>query len=265
MKKNLIALSLILILALSLCICAFAAEGSVEMRYVVDTYGLLSFDQWASLENRAANISEQHGCGTYIVTVDDYRNYGDGSVYDVTTQIYHRSGAGFGMGSGRDGIMLLLSMNNRKYALFVYGEKAEYAFNDDGLEQLEEVFLGDLGNDNWLDGFSGYLKACDQFLTRAEEGEPVRDNPLGLIAIAVAVSCGIALVICLILKSMMKTVHRKAGASEYVADGGLHLTQQIDQYTHTTKTRRKIEKNPGSSGGSHSERGAGGIGRSGSF
>ena len=111
MKKNLIALSLILILALSLCICAFAAEGSVEMRYVVDTYGLLSFDQWASLENQAANISEQHGCGIYIVTVDDYRNYGDGSVYDVTTQIYHRSGAGFGMGSGRDGIMLLLSMN----------------------------------------------------------------------------------------------------------------------------------------------------------
>ena len=61
MKKNLIALSLILILALSLCICAFAAEGSVEMRYVVDTYGLLSFDQWAISRNNtdAASISSR--------------------------------------------------------------------------------------------------------------------------------------------------------------------------------------------------------------
>ena len=62
----------------------------------------------------------------------------------------------------------------------------------------------------------------------------------------------------------MKTVRAKDKADTYVSKGGLHLTQQLDQFSHTTVTRTKIQKE--SSGGStHSESGGGGSGRSGKF
>ena len=274
MKKKIIGIALMLMLAFSLCIPSFAAdvtpeETSVEMHYVIDTYGLLSFDECTALEKMAANISEQYSCGVYIVTVDDYKNYGYGDVYDVTTQIYH-SGIGFGVGDGRDGIMLLLSMKERDYALFVYGGKAEYTFSDYCLEQLENAFLGDLGNDDWYGGSYKYLRACGQYLASAQEGRPVRANHTGRIIISVLISCVIALVICMTLKGQMNTVHNKIGAREYIAADGLHLTKQVDQYTYTTRTSRKIENRSGrarSGGGGHgrSHSGGGGHGRSGKF
>lgn len=283
MRKKMIGLVLAVMLAFSLCVPSFAADvAGAEARYVVtsgpltfhewadlaethyvtDASGLLTFDEWADLEELAANISVKYGCGVYVVTVGDYRRYGNGDIYDVATQIYRNPGNGFGVGDGRDGIILLLSMKERDYALFVYGEKAEYAFNDYGLEQLENAFLDYLGNNNWSGGISRYLSECEEYLDRAQEGKPVRASPVLPIVIAVLISCAIALVVCLILKINMKTARQKNEAREYIAAGGLHLTQQIDQYTHTTKTRRKIET---SSGGSHSNSGGGGHGRSGKF
>ena len=40
----------------------------------------------------------------------------------------------------------------------------------------------------------------------------------------------------------MKSVHQKKEADVYLTEGGLHLTEQYDQYTHTTETRTKIER-----------------------
>ena len=263
MKKKMVGIALVLMLALSLCVPSFAADDltvvGTGVRYVADACGLLSADERTSLEEQAANISEQYGCGVYIVTVDDYTNYGGGGIWDVAAEIY--SGLGFGAGSGHDGIMLLLSMNGRDYALYVRGERAEYAFNDYAQEQLEDAFLGDFGNNNWSGGFSGYLSACERYLTSAQKGSPAQASPVVPVAVSVLISCVIALMICLILSSMMKTVHQKNDAREYVAAGGLNLTRQVDHFTHATETRRKIESG---SGGSRSSGGSG-SGHSGKF
>ena len=72
------------------------------------------------------------------------------------------------MGSGRDGIIVLLSMAERDYAMFVYGEYAEYAFDEYGQEKLEEQFLGDFGENDWYGGISNYLDACEEYLTKAD-------------------------------------------------------------------------------------------------
>lgn len=52
----------------------------------------------------------------------------------------------------------------------------------------------------------------------------------------------IAGIICFLLYSQMKSVGEKTNAKDYL-NGNLTLTAQSDIYTHTTKTRRKIEKN----------------------
>ena len=101
-------------------------------------------------------------------------------------------------------------------------------------------------------------------------GKPVRSSPLSAIGIAVAVSCLIAFLVCMILKGQMKSVRKGVDANVYTtAGGGLKLTDSYDHYTHTTETRRKIESDSGgggrSSGGTVSRSGGGGHGRSGKF
>lgn len=235
-----------------------------DMNYIFDLSDQLSYEEWAELEARAADISQRHGCGVYAAFVDDFTEYGGGNdVYKTTYQLYHASE--LGMGADRDGIIILLSMDDRDYAMFVYGDHAEYAFDRYGQKELEDAFLGYFGDNDWYGGVSHYLDTCDEYLTRAEEGKPVRKNTLPMYIIVVAASCAIAGGICLMLKWKMKTVHQKAEANEYVAAGGLNLTKQYDRYTHTTETRRKVHDDSDSDSGTSSCSGGGGSGRSGKF
>ena len=235
-----------------------------DMNYIFDLSDQLSYEEWAELEARAADISQRHGCGVYAAFVDDFTEYGGGNdVYKTTYQLYHASE--LGMGADRDGIIILLSMDDRDYAMFVYGDHAEYAFDRYGQKELEDAFLGYFGDNDWYGGVSHYLDTCDEYLTRAEEGKPVRKNTLPMYIIVVAASCAIAGGICLMLKWKMKTVHQKAEANEYVAAGGLNLTKQYDRYTHTTETRRKIHDDSDSDSGTSRCSGGGGSGRSGKF
>lgn len=238
---------------------------SESMSYVFDHSHMLTDTQRAELEAQAKEISLRHHCGVYVAFVDDYTVYSDGGgVYKTTYQLYH--GDQLGMGDDRDGIIILLSMAERDYAMFVYGTYAETAFNSYGQEKLEKAFLGNFKEDDWYGGASNYLSTCDEYLTRADAGKPVRESPALLIAIAVVASCLLSGAICLFLKRSMKTVHQKVEANEYVAPGGLQLSKQYDRYTHTTEVRSKISSsNDSSSSGTSSCSGGGGSGRSGKF
>lgn len=82
--------------------------------------------------------------------------------------IYHN----FTMGEGpnRDGIMLLLSMNDRDWAMFCYGSRSEYTFNKYGQQELEKVFLDNFGENDWYGGFEDYIKECSSYLEKAALG-----------------------------------------------------------------------------------------------
>ena len=233
-----------------------------DVKHILDTSNLLSHEEWEELESRAEDISNRQHCGIYFAMVDDYTEYRDGSVFEVTYQLYHNNQ--LGVGDGRDGVIVLLSMEERDYAMFVYGEYAEYAFDEYGQEKLEEKFLGFFEYDDWYGGISHYLDACDEFLTKADEGDPVRPSYWENILLVTGLSCLVSGAVCFWLLRSMKTVRAKDKADTYVSKGGLHLTQQLDQFSHTTVTRTKIQKE--SSGGStYSESGGGGSGRSGKF
>ena len=241
-------------------------DDSITMEYVFDAADILPYEEWAELEARAADISKRQHCGVYFALVDDYTVIAD-DVYEATYQIYHE--LELGSGEDRDGIIVLLSMDNRKYAMFVYGEYAEYAFDTYGQDELEGRFLGFFGYDDWYGGITHYLDACDEFLTTADAGDPVRLSYweyfweyFPAVAILACLPTGS---ICIWLMRGMKSVRQKKEANAYLTEGGLHLTQQYDQYTHTTETRTKIQEESSSGGSTCSESGGGGSGRSGSF
>lgn len=258
MKKKVLALLTVLFLMAALCTPVLAAENSVT--YVHDLSGLLTAEACAALKSDARDISLRTNCGVYIVTLADYTAYGSGGIYDVAAQIFNNADNSFGVGADRSGILLLLSMDGRDWAVYVHGESAQYAFDDYGQTALEDSFLPAFGENDWYGGFSGYLSACDEYLTLAASGEPVRESAMQRIGPVVGISCVISLVICLVLKGRMKTVRRKVGAQSYVTFDGLNLTERYDHFTHTTQTVRTVEQKSSSS-----ESGGGGNGRSGKF
>ena len=100
-------------------------------------------EQNLQLEKQSAETAAKYGVGVYIVTVDDYRDIDSSGVYPATYGIYHTYT--MGEGAERNGIMLLLSMEDRDFGLFRYGERTEYAFTAYGMEQLEASFLPQFG------------------------------------------------------------------------------------------------------------------------
>ena len=218
-------------------------------------------EQNLQLEKQSAETAAKYGVGVYIVTVDDYRDIDSSGVYPATYGIYHTYT--MGEGAERNGIMLLLSMEDRDFGLFRYGERTEYAFTAYGMEQLEASFLPQFGQGDWYGGFTGFLKACDLYLTQATTGDPVQKSPLGAIGLMILGSLLIAAVVILILRGQMKSVHKAAAANAYLT-GELKLTQNSDVFTHCTETHCKIKRHS-SSGSSHAESGGGSAGRSGKF
>ena len=276
MKRRLACILLAALLLLGLCCTAFAEAPATEPQLwnITDTVGLLTSDEDLTLEARAEEISAQYGVGIYLLILEDYSEYYD-DPYETAYELYHQNT--LGMGEDRDGVILLMSMSDRKYATFFYGPKAEYAFDAYGQELMEEEFLDNFRDDDWYGGFSDYLEVCDEYLARAEAGDPVRGDyssaggsdgsGIGTtILVCLGISAVIAMIVCLILRGKMKSVRKGTHADAYVT-GSLNLTASRAQYTPTTETRTKIEheSSDSSGGGSSACSGGGGSGRSGSF
>lgn len=260
MKRRIVSLLLTLCVlgALLAGTCVLAAEP--QLPSITDEAGLLTETQLQRLTQLAESVAQKYDFGVYVVTIDDYRVIDPAGVYEATYGVYH--GYTMGVGEQRQGIMLLLSMDARDYALFCYGNKAEYTFNEYGLAQLEKGFLSCFAEDDWAGGLECYIRDCSSYLEQAEAGKPVSKSPVGAILLVCALALLVAAIVCAVLVGQMKTVHRKTTANAYAANG-LAQTEQYDQFTHRTETRRRIERS--SSGSGHSESGGGGSGRSGKF
>ena len=244
-----------------------AEQSAPATPYVIDDARLLTIEQRQELNAYAEKITETYGMGIYIMSVEDFHNYGEEpQIFDVLWNYYHDNSLGYG--ADRQGMILMLSIAERDFATFFYGEDTEYAFNGFGQAQLENYFLDDFGSDDWYDGFMDFLVASEDFMAKAAAGEPVRDNPWSLASVFVLIALFVSFVVTRLLWMKMANVAAQKGAKRYQTAEGLVLTKQIDQFLTQTIRRRKIESSDsgsGRSGSSQAHTGGGGSGRSGKF
>ena len=248
--KKWISLTAALVLLAVLCLPVLAAEPRLD--HVTDAAGLLTDEQWETLEDKAQLISKQYQCAVYIVTLDDFTNYAaTDSVYEAAKAIYREYDLGWGQDNS--GVLLLLSMAERDYSLITYGY-GNTAFTDFGKDKLADTFLDDFAEDDWYAGFEDYLEKSESMLKSARAGRPLdADNdPLvrfGGLLISVGLGCLCAFLICCPLWARMKSVSVKTEADAYIRAGSVAFTAREDHFTHTTQTRVKIEKSSGGGSG----------------
>ena len=295
--KRLCSLLLILLLLALFPAAALAEEsgesGAEPFPYVLDNAGILSDSQRSTLESRAAELSEKHGCSLYIVTLQDHTQYNP-DVYEAAKGIFNYYDLGYG--AGRDGVLLLLSMNERDYSLIGHGQLGETICGYESSWLIEDEFLDDFRNNDWYGGFSDYLGACDTQLTKLENGGDITEGadiitgpdgqeyheynapgasegmPLGMkLLIGIGAPCLIALIVCSTFKAQMKTAKLRTTAEEYVVPGSMALRASEDRFVNRAVNRVPIPRNNNSSGrggfsgGSSFHSGGGFSGRSGKF
>ncbi len=197
-------------------------------------------EEWTALETRAEELSTEYACGIYVITVDDFRNYTtDEDVYEAAKSLYQEYRLGYG--EEQSGELLLLSMEERDYALIAYGY-GNTAFTDYGKDRLSEKFLDDFGENSWYKGFSDYLEKSGSMLRQAREGHAG-------ILISIVTALVIALVItALAAKYSMQSVSRAHTAAAYLDAGSVTITGREDRFSHVTEVRERIESDHRSGG-----------------
>ena len=251
--KKLCSLFLVLLLLAAAASVPALAE---DTEFVYDWAEILSDTEVSALTEAAASISRDHNVGVYIVTLSDMEDYNFHDIEACAETFFNDME--LGLGADRTGIMLILSMAERDYDIDAHGDFAHYAFTDYGKTTISDAFLDNFRQNDWYGGFYDYLARCEQMLILAEAGEPVDITvservsagltPGGLICSA-ALSLLIAWLVCSLLKGKMKTAKLAAEADSYVPDGTARITDRQDRFTHTTQTRRKIEKSDSSRSG----------------
>ena len=250
---------LAVILVLTLTVRVSASDGM----FLFDEANLLTSEEKQTINEYAEDISYQFGCGVYIVTVWDYNAYGS-DVRTAAENFFLNNG--LGLGADANGVLLMLSVADRDYALIAHGSIGNGAFTDYGKDVLSDAFLDDFGDNDWYSGFADYASYSGTFLDSYRQGTPVdvnREEGSGMgfaLVMILLVPAAIAGIACGIMASSMKTARKKTHADDYRQ--GLQLTGRHDRFMTRTVVRQKIEN---SSSGGTTVNSRGFSGKSGKF
>lgn len=262
----------VMLLMLSLFLLLAPITSAADVSLVYDDAQLLTYEEQSQLNIQAEAITEQYQCDVAIITVDGMGSYSD--AYAYAKNLYQEYD--FGYGTEKSGVLLLLSEAERDYALIAYGY-GNTAFTDHGKDvMLDNHILPLLSEDAYYEAFTAYLDKADEYLSMARAGEAFDVNNDEVLltqnatntrrakwAVTIILPLIIASLICGIWKRQMKTAVAAREASQYIPEGGFHLTAQEDQFLYRTETRRKIERQ--SSSGGTTKDSSGFSGRSGKY
>lgn len=247
--KNIVVLFLILLLCMAPMDFVSAAG---DLPRLVDWADLLSDDEETELLNKLDEISERQQVDIVVLTID---SLGGESVVSYADDFYDFKG--YGYGAGHDGILFLISMEERDWYISTAGYGIT-ALTDAGMGYMSEEFLPYLSDGEYAEAFSVFADLCDEYITQARKGVPydtgnAPKEPFGFarhLAIDLPIAFVIALIVTVIMYGQLKTVHSQSGADGYVADGGLRLSRRNDLFLYRNVTRRERPKES-SSGSSH--------------
>ncbi len=241
MKKGIFAVFAAILLALSVLLPVYAqnamADSDLSAEYLlprlVDNADLLSPEEESTLLTQLDEASERRNYDVVIVTV---KSLNGKSAEAFADDFYDYNG--YGMGDSKDGVMLLVSMEEREYHITTSGAVID-AINDSRIEKIGEEITPYLSSGEYFEAFETFASICGRS----------KIQPLHII-ISIAIGCIAAFIVVGTMKAKLKTVRRQPAANDYVRENSLNITHSSDIYLYTHVKRHAKPKNNGSSGSS---------------
>ena len=262
LKKRLSILTIALLFVSLIPILAYGqsvkASNERALPRLADYAGLLSESQAEDLLSKLDQVSERQNFDIAIITVDYIeQGYTPTEYADDIFDHY-----GFGMGDDYDGILFLISMEERDWVISTHGFGIP-AFTDAGQEYMVDNFIGYLSDGDYYKGFDKFIDLSDDFINQAKTGEPYDvDNlpkkPISPIWIPVSLAIGalVGLVGTGFMKGKLKSVSKEKVASNYLVNKTMSPFANEDLYLYSvvTKTARPKDTKSSSGGGGSSTR-----------
>ena len=267
------------ILMLLLCLAflfGFAQPVFATEPKIVDYADILTDSEEVLLEAKAQALVTEYEMDVVILTVDSLKGHVSS---DYADDYFDYNG--YGIGPDFSGVLLLLSMEEREWAISTCGDTI-YALTDYGIQELFSSIAGYLSEDRYYEAFDAYLNALPYYFDAYQNGKPIdgyRDPYEGpgsyepvpgddivyypepekdfgdyfmmfLISRVIgAVAGGIVL---LVLLGQMNTAVAQSGAQDYLTPGTYNLKryQDIFLYSNVTRQRKPDHDSSGGGGGS---------------
>ncbi len=233
----------------------YSIPATRQKPLVYDMAELLDSSDEASLSSYLEELSAKHRCNIAVLTVWEH----NGPIQDYADDYFDYNG--FGADYNGSGILFMLSMADREWAISTSGD-AIYAFTDYGQEVMIDDMMEDLGGGYYYDALKTYGKTADRYLEMYAQGTPfdvgtesvktTSDLAKGAVG-SVVFGLLAALIPIFVMKSELNTVHMNASASGYQSHEGIHMSVHRDSFRNQTLSKSPIPKETesrGSSGGS---------------
>lgn len=228
------------------------SEVSYNGTYVTDDYGLFDDSQRMQLEATATELAQKYNMGVYLLVVDYMQDSNGNNLSSPSTTERTNFATSFyrahdlGLGSGKDGIMLVLAVDSRDYVTIAYGQ-GSHSFSDEGIEAMESAVTECLGDDDWFEGCDTYYtKTGEQLEYYSVKGEPWTEPDLLSLLLkilaALGIPAGVAGSMVSREKSAMKTAQEKTEADNYLVPGSFSLTHATDTFVNTSLSVVPIPK-----------------------
>ncbi len=241
------AICLSLTLALTLTVFASSLR-------VVDDADILSETEESELRQKLDSLSEALGTDIVVVTVS---SIGDKDVKLYADDYYDDNG--YGLGESYSGILLLVSLESREYAISTYGDAMDI-FGESDLDSLEYAFVGLLSDGEYYEAFDTFANECEHIIKYDKRLSPI------WIFISLLVGGAVGGIVVWNMVSKHKNVKMQRSAESYMLRHTFRLDRSRDVFLYSHVTRRLKPQNNSSSGGSsRSSSGRSHGGRSGSF
>lgn len=212
---------------------------------LTDSADILTDDEEAVLLAKLDEVSMRQQFDVVLVTVTDT---GPKSLTQYADDFFDYNG--FGFGENKDGVLYLVRVDEDG----TYSQGNSWistsglgitAFSDSDIQDLGSSITPDLLQGDYISAFNEYIETADKQVKKA-----TTFNIGQSLVISLIIGLIVAFIATGVMKGKLKTVRRKASASDYLKPGSLQLTGQSDVFLYSNVVRTAKPKDTGSSGGS---------------
>ena len=205
-------------------------------RHILDGAGLLSGSELDRVEKKLSSVSEELGFDVLVRTTD--------SLYGKGTMAFADDSMDYEFGDVSNGILFLISMEYRDWYVSTKGT-CFHDFDDDDIDEIVDRFLYKISAGDYEEGFIGFADSV------AKEYR-YQTSTFHFDFISIGVPLVVALIIASVVVSIMKSQLKSArfrNANQYLKQGSLILTQNVDLFLYSNVTRTRIQSESSSGGG----------------
>lgn len=225
-----------------------SAENSDK---VVDMADLLTDSEEIALENKILEVISKYGYRYDIVVVT--ANSSDGKTAEAYADDYYDYN-GYGYDSEYSGVILYIDMGDRAWHISTCG-KGIRVFTDRRIDSAGERIVPYMSGGDYYSAFGEFVSCADDYIEMYESGDAgtaSERNYGNILLVSAAIGLIIALIVCLIMKSQLKTAVKQFGAGNYIRRGSMNVQYARDIFLYKNVSRVRIETDSGGHGGGSS-------------